>query len=460
MKATIQNLMINVTVNLATGSTAQLGFGIPLYVGRNATFSEYSLPFTSADEVLVDTGLTSADPEYKAAVAAFANGADTIRIGRIAERRAQVTRGTITTAHSGAWVWEIVDETGTYSDTVTATTETAAQIAEAIKTSINAVTDIPVTASYTATNTYFACTANIAGRDFTLTITAPSGGARTITTTVANLSVGDEMTALQDENDSWFAVQMVGLADAGHDEDTRQLASWLSTQTLKIQLAQSSDADIYDANVTTDIASVIKSLDYNNTKVLFHASQTEQTAAGAIANLLAIDQDTQTTGLNLTPSIGSAGDELTVSQCQAAGAKGACVFVASANGSSGDPRVREFPSSGYKFLDDVISAAWFNARLSEAFLALSTKVRDRQSRIPQDDSGYTMLKAVVQQVYDQGVLAGKFLADSLVFTLDPTRAEVASTYPTWLENREYRMQFNVALAGQVGTISATANLSY
>jgi hypothetical protein len=63
-------------------------------------------------------------------------------------------------------------------------------------------------------------------------------------------------------------------------------------------------------------------------------------------------------------------------------------------------------------------------------------------------------------VYDLGVMAGKFNANSFTFTSAPTFAQVVELYPSWLTERRYEVTFQCGLAGAVGNFVYTANLIY
>lgn len=451
--ASIQNSIIHGTVNLATAGISPVGFGRTLILGRNATFSGYYELFTSLADVLVDTGLTSTSPEYLAASFQFANGARDVGIGKIAARVAQVDTYTVGTAADGNWDWELTIDGTTYSGAVDATGLTNAQIATALRLDIN--TEAGDDVSATGSSTAVVVTSDVAGRGFTFSVTPATGGTGSLAHTTANVSVGDQLTLLSEENDSWFAICVVTAAD----EDIYQAAEWVAANPLKVQVSQSATSAIL-TSADTDIASLLQANGYYNSKVVYHATSNEYVAAGALANFLAVNQDTGTTTMNLTPVVGGTPEQITGAKRNYAIGKGAMLFLPSLNGGTTGGRILEQKSDSYKFFDDVVTRAWFQQRLEEQILRVMTQVRDVGQKIPQDDGGYTVLQNAVRAVYNVGVIAKKFVADTFVFTSAPDYATVVALYPSWLTDRRYEVTFQCSLAGAVGDFTFTANLIY
>ncbi len=450
--ASIQNSIISGTVNLATAGVSPVGFGRTLILGRNGSLPSMVEVFTSLSDVAAYYA-TSA-PEYLAAAFQFSNNARDVAIGKIAASVAQVTNYTITAAADGVWAWELTSNGTTYTGSVTASgSATANAIATLLRADINSVAGAAVTAAG-ATNVV-QVTADVAGRGFTATFTPPSGGTGTLVTATPNVSVGTELDDLTSENDSWFALCVV----TGTDEDVYQAAEWVFANPRKVQYSQSSDANIL-TSATSDVASQIRVRGWFNSKVLYHAITSEYVAAGALANFLSVNQDTTTTTLNLTPVVGGIADQINGTARNYAIGKGASLFLPLLNGGTTGGRILEQASADYKFFDDVVTRAWFKARLDEQALRIMTQVRDLGSKIPQNDGGYTVMQSIVRTVYDLGVSAGKFNANSFTFTSAPTFAQVAELYPSWLTERRYEVTFQCGLAGAVGNFVYTANLIY
>ena len=451
--ASIQNSILTGTVNLATAGVYPTGFGRTLILGRIATFAGYVEVFTALADVLDGTGLTTSSPEYLAAQFQFANGAHDVAIGKIAARVAQVDTYTVGTAADGDWDWELTIDGTTYTGSVDGTGQTNSQIATLLRADINTEAGADVTAS--GSTTAVIVTSDVAGRGFTLSITPPTGGTGSLAHTTANVSVGTELTLLDDEDDSWFALCVV----TGTDEDIYQAADWVFSNPMKVQVSQSAASAIL-TSATTDVASLIQARGFYNSKVVYHATTTEMVAAGALANFLAVNQDTGTTTFNLTPVTGATPEQITGAKRNYALGKGASLFLPSQNGGTTGGRILEQASEGYKFFDDCVTRAWFNARLDEQALRIMTAVRDRGSRIPQDDGGYTIMQGILRTVYELGVVAGKFVAGSLEFTSAPTYAQVVELHPSWLTERKYEVTIQCGLAGAIGNFVYTANLIY
>lgn len=446
--ATLDDLVLDINVSLDAAPVSQAGFGTVLIAGRTGSFSERLLFATTLAAVAAMTGLSASSAEYYAAREAFAAGADRVAIGRMGARVAQVQTVAITTAADGVWTWSITDTTGTFTDTYTASgSASASTIATALRSSING-TATEVTASGSSANVV--CTADVAGRGFTVTITPPAGGAVTSTATTANLSVGDELDAILAENGDWYGLVLTSRTA----EDILQAAAWTEGNARRVFVAQTSDAAVI-TSATTDIASLIKDAGYRRTFVLRFGTDSKGLDAGALASFLSVDADTSSTTLAFTVVPGVSADALSTTQRDYALAKYASVYlklkgqVCLFNGKGG---------GGYR-LDEILVMDWFRARVEEAHAQTMLDARARGSKVPHTDKGYAQFESDVRSVYARGVRAGHFVEDTLTLSM-PTRAEVEADYPSWLTSRSYTYTGSAKLAGAAESVTLNFNATY
>lgn len=437
--ATLDDLVLDIDVTLGAAAVDGASFDVMLIAGRNATFPERVNEYTALADVIDGTGITSSHPEYRAAREAFANGADRVLIGKLGARVAQVHTFEITTTADGVWTITIDGVDYTYTASGSAA---ASAVATGLRAAVN-TTDVEITAA--GSSAIITLTADIAGRGFTATITPPpaTAGVASSTATTANVSVGDELDDVLNENAGWYVLVM---ATGAVDEDVLQAAAWVESDGRRIQIAQSSTAGILSASSTTDLAYVLEDRSYNRTSLWYHGSASTQDLAAALAgDALQADPDEEATTWAHRTLSGISTATISATQRSAALAKNCGVYLKL----KGTGATYEGKMASGLFVDEVVSADWFRARLEEDVAQALLDASARNAKIPHTDAGYLVFESIVHDRFAQGVAANHFRDDTLVVEY-PDRATVPSSDVT---NRIFRLSGSVGLAGAVHSVS-------
>lgn len=182
--------------------------------------------------------------------------------------RAMVGRRATAVAQVSTYVIPAVPGDGNYVATINGTActfaasgSTQAQVRDGVIAAINASAQAGnVTAAAAGNNV--AVTSDIAGVPFTATATSP-GSTMTVSTTTANVGLGEDLQAWQDEDPSFYAI----LEDSRVDGNILTLAAAVEAFGVpKLFLAQSLDADA-NTSATDDIGSQLQDLGYYRTAI-------------------------------------------------------------------------------------------------------------------------------------------------------------------------------------------------
>jgi len=439
--ASLDDIVLDINVSLSAAAVTRAGFGTVLIAGRNASFSERLQFFTTLAAVALASGLSSSTPEYYAAREAFATGIDRVAIGRMTARVAQVHTFEITTAADGVWTITIDDVEYTYTASGSAA---ASVVAAGLRAAVNA-TDVTITAA--GSSAIITLTSDIAGRGFTATITPAGAGVASSTATTANVSVGDQLDAIQNEENDWYGLVLASRVD----EDMLQAASWVESEGHKIFIGQSSTAGILLTATTDDVASVMQDRSYTRSFIAWHATGTEALDAGWMASVLQADLDTQSTTFAFQTIAGVATDAISVTQRGAGIAKNVGLYLKM----KGVGSTYQGKSAGGGWLDETMIADWFDARIAEGVAQALLDASARHEKIAHTDEGYAVFEAIVRGVYETGVAAGHFRDNTLLLDM-PTRDDVSDASVT---ARTYAFSGSVGLAGAVHGITFNVTAS-
>lgn len=262
--------IVDVSISIQDQAITQAGFGTMLILGPNAAFGDRVREYSNTAGVLEDFAAT--DAEYLAAVAAFSQTPRprTLKIGRRDTAVAQVQTlnfsGDLVTGNTVD-----MDVQGVALATITFASDNATTMA-ALAAALQALPSI-ATAAVTGSNE-ITVTAAVAGVAVAITGIVVAGGASqatgSTTVTVENVGVVEDLTAISLEDDNWYALVLVDrtasvvLTAAAYIQSIR-----------KIMISVSSDANILDDTVTTDIASVLANLNYDRSGVMYNADPTD-----------------------------------------------------------------------------------------------------------------------------------------------------------------------------------------
>jgi hypothetical protein len=438
--ANLNDLVLDIQVLLDAPSVTRAGFGTVLIAGPNFSpgGGELIQFFTSLAATVSGTGLTTSSPEYRAAREAFAQGVRRIAIGRLRARVAQVQTITVTTAADGVWTVTVDGTAYTFTASGSAT---ANAIAAGLRSALGSAPGVTVTGS----SAQIILTANVAGVGFTATVTAAGAGASTNVETTANRAVADELDAVRNENGDWFGLVITSRVA----EDLRQTAAWAETAR-RLYVAQTADAAVL-TTATDDIASELQDASRAFTAVIYHASATEYADAAWCAKVLSFSLETTSPTWAFHSLSGVIVDAINDTQRDNAIAKNCNVYLAL----KGQPSTWPGKVASGKFVDEIVIAEWFRARLEEDVAQALINASARGEKIPYTDEGFAVFESILRRRYAQGVTAGHFVAEQLVATF-PRRSEIIDADAT---ARVYRWSASIQLAGAVHSVESTIYLT-
>lgn len=162
---------------------------------------------------------------------------------------------------------------GTLAATFAASGSTATQIKDGLVTAFNlGAFASTITAASVDANT-LSLTADVPGIPFTPTAAAPGGSAPTLTETVANVGVFDDLEEAYSLANFW-GILLPGALDVEKDEARR----WAGADTAlrrNVVLAESTDAGIYDDGDTDNLAALWADGEYKRAALVSHPTATD-----------------------------------------------------------------------------------------------------------------------------------------------------------------------------------------
>lgn len=383
--------IVPVTITRQTKGVKQAGFGIPLILGNNANFGGGVLvrQYLSLDEVTVD--FASSTDEYKAASAVFAQNpkVEKVKIGKQGTFVAQVQTfvlsadlvavNTVAVTVDGTPVSQLFNV-----DHITTMNAFAA--------SIQALPGVATAVVGGVGNRTITITAQTPGVPVTLTLASVTGGASqatiTITTTVANVGVGEGLTAIGEQDDSWFGLIWT--------ERTKELvltaAQYIETKK-KIFITCSSDSGILNAATTTDIAYLLSTSNYEHTAIVYNATPTKFPDAAWMGVCFTFDPGEETWKFKTLSGITA--DNLTSTQRSAAQGKDCNLYV----NVGGIDMTQEGVMSSGEYIDVIRGVFWVEARMSERIFSKLVNL----PKIPFTNDGIAIVEAEVRAVLENGI---------------------------------------------------------
>lgn len=386
--------IISVEITKESKAVQQAGFGVPLILGPNAAFLSLLRTYTSLNAVAEDFLLT--DEEFLAAQAIFAQPikVDKIKIGKQGAKVAKVMvlefNIDFVALNNIAYKIDGVDETDVVFDTDQATTMAA--LAAAIQAHANIATAV------VSDTREITITAQTPGTPFTISDVLVTLGATqpvaTISTTTPNYGLVDDLVGIIAEDDDWYGLIITSRDPA----EVEAVADFIETQK-KIFFTCSNDADILDANITTDIASVLSVKSYDRTAVIYNAAPEDFADAAWMGKGFPIDPGGLTFALKTLTGITP--DKLTDTQKEAALGKNCNVYVE--RGGVGITLEGQVASG--EFIDIIRDVDWLQSRIQEEIFFQLVN----QNKIPYTDAGVALiesvLRAVLRNAQDANVLS-------------------------------------------------------
>ena len=438
MSANFDNtISINILLDSAPVTTA--GFGTVLVAGA-ATFAERIKYYESSAAAQSDADLSSFQKLAIQAMFSQAIKPSRVAAGRVEADVAQVVTFTILNDVSQNYTITINGNNYVYDASV-GFPSGVNTIASGLQSLVDADPDVSATVS-TDTVTVTSLTAGTAFTyDIATSVTPDPTTDITAVETVANKDISDDLAAIFSENPDWY-----GLTLERRDSASILKAAAFAESNFKLFVAQSDDADIL-TSATTDVASLLKGLSYNSTAIIYYADDAIPCAEAWAARVLSVDPDVKTTVWYDQTLVGIAQSSLTDTQKTNILGKNANAYAnVKGIGATGGGL-----SASGQFTDRIITRDWLMFRTQEAMAQTRLDAVARGSKIPMNNTGFSIIEAVQGGVISTGITAGHFNAGTYV----PNFPRLSDVSDADRASRTYTYSFEIQGAGAVYNINAT-----
>jgi hypothetical protein len=441
------NEIVNVTITSSAAPVAQESFSIPLIVGStNAGWTDVCHVYTDPADMLTD-GFLSSSPEYITAAALY-NGSISPAQFCVGARAAggdlpQKDQFVVPTVTVGA-VYSF--KLGTTTCTYTAvTSDLDQQILNALMT--QAVATGLVTGLIT----------NGSGSSKILTLTGATSGLPvsysaitvnlTHTVTQQPSGIGQDLAAIQAENDTWYML----LTPQAVDADILQAAAWIQSQT-KAYLPVTATAACYNPTSTTDVLAKLAAATYTRTTPLFSINGFTTGIDGTLAG----GQLPLTPGSNnwnLANLPGQLPDALNGTQVAAIQAKKGNLYRTMGGANVYTNGI----TSGGQFIDIIIGTDWLENDIQSNIFTILRDVAAAGKKISYTDPGAAQ---IAQGVRAGIVTAGKNNFVDLTSGYTVTATKVADTPSGQRANRMCPdISFSCQAEGAINTVTVNGNIA-
>lgn len=244
--------IVEIQITRQTAAVSQTNFNVPAFIFEHTVFSERARTYTSLEAVSDDFGTSSL--AYTAASKFFGQQ---IRPTSIVIGRRQVPSTTLTPTAVGTGAVYTVTINGQAFTYTAVALDTAVEVAAGLETAIDLAAIPGITATATTGVLVVASTA-----DWSVSVTSNI----TKTDAFATETWADTIEAVQDENDTWYA-----LTTSSHVEaDVLAIAAAIEGKR-KIYGFSTSDADV-KVTGTSDVFSLLQAAGYQRTFGIYSAT--------------------------------------------------------------------------------------------------------------------------------------------------------------------------------------------
>jgi hypothetical protein len=251
----------------------------------------------------------------------------------------------------------------------------------------------------------------------------------------------DELDAIQDLDDDWYALAVDTRADA----DIEEIAAWTQAQ-YKIYLAASDASGIIDPLDDTDIASTLLSNNYGRTSLFYHSQAAIEYPEVAWAGLI-LPEDPGSVTWAWKRLAGIPTDTLNSAARAAAEDKRATYYVAVGGNSITFEGQTSEPGT---FIDIIRGVDWLTFRISEDIVARLAAV----GKIPYVGGG-AILESIIRSRLDDAV-DRDLIAEGYSVTVPPASEQNV----TDRADRIYRdITFDAQLAGAVHRVEVRGTVT-
>jgi hypothetical protein len=447
--------IISISVTAETAGVSAAGFGKALLLSAEPAWAERTRTYTEPDGVADDFDTTG--PTYLAALAMFSQNPrpESVIVGRLVNKPTQkwtLDLGSAGIQNSTRYRIQVVDALGNTqnADFTTDASATEAELMAGLAAAFNALVGPTATAVNTGPGTSLVITADTAGDWHALAVIDPNGQYDagvylSIVQDHADPGVAADLTAILNENDTWFAIYSPFNSEAY----AGGIATWAEANE-RIFVGQIQDsATVTAAAGGTDLADDFSDSAWANTALLYHPNPAKFADAALLGKCLPLDPGSETwkfktlAGVDTYPITSTHRTNLEAKNCNYYYTVGGVSIVSQGVTSSGE------------FIDVTRFIFWFKARLAERIFGRLANAK----KIPMTDSGIAVIEAEVRAQLKEGVEAGGF-ADDPAPTVSVPRASAISTADRTARNLR-QVKFTATLAGAIhklipisGTVSA------
>jgi len=419
--------IVNVQISRETAAVSQAGFGTALFVAPHKSFNDRLQYYSSQSAVEAVFAATSKIALATAALFGQNPSPTRVAIGR---RTVDNVELTVASAVSGATYTVTIN--GTDFSTVAGGGDTVETIADALVAAINLGSE-PVTAT-DGVGGVFDLDADVAGVAYTVEVTDNI----TITDYVATDAIGDDLTAIEQENNDWY-----GLAIQDRTQATVEAATTWVEARRKLFLTASYDANIVDQSVSTDttsIAAYVRTNSLARTGVIYHAdAATEYIEMGLFGQILPLDPGSYTAMFKTLATI--AVDTLTDTQATNALAKNCNIYQEI----GGVNITREGKVGEGEYIDIIVFVDWLQARMAERIFSKLVNL----PKVPFTDGGVALIEGEIRAQLDQGIARGGLAKDPAYTVTVPKVADISA------QDKANRLLANIVFAATLaGAIHA------
>jgi hypothetical protein len=441
--------VVQLTISTSTIFPTRAGFGVPLFLVLHSVTPNLVDEYANPAE-MTDAGWAITSPGYLGAQKIFSQKPRPAKvvIGKRTRAYTQIVRlYPVKTTQGFHYRFTVVDPAGveTAIDYEVPGAATVNSIATALVALLDPVTDVEAT-----DGTGHVVLTATAGKLFNLKA-LPKPADMKVKDASANPGSGGIAADLADivaeDSSSWYGV----LAD--HTPEPVAIALAAAVEAMrKVFLANTSDSEILDQAVDTDLASDLKAAAYARTGLLFSATELQPYSAHAWLGKVLPTDPGRTTWAYHTLS-GVTVDGFTSAQITQLKAK-RCNWYSVLGGIN---VTQEGISPAGEYLDTVHFVDWLYARMQERVFGTIQAASARGEKVPYTDDGVDTIRNDVTAQLDEGIKVGGLAKDPAPEVSAPKVADVdASVRATRLLPD---ITFSAWLAGAIHRVQITGTLS-
>lgn len=380
--------IVTVQITATTVGVRQAGFGVPLLLSAEPTWTERTRRYTSPAGVAADFATTTLT--YKMANAVFSQNPrpNELRVGRLANKPTQRRTITPTAVNLAAYSVRVG------ATTVTFTADSSATVAEIVTGLIALVNAIPgITLTATGTTT-LVLTENAAGTWSDVEVLDPT--LLSLVQDHADPGVAADLTAIANQDNSWYGIYNPYASKAMD----AAIAAFVEANA-KLFVSGSQDVDIILTvpSGATDIAGTLKTSAYKKSAVLYHPNPGAHAVAAWLGRVLCLAAGSETWAFKTL--VGVPAVALTATQSSNARGKNANTYEAIAG-----VNVTRFGTvASGEYIDVSRFIDWIIARIGERVFGL---LAGAASKVPFDDTGIAMVARKAESVLIDGVAVKGF----------------------------------------------------